>query len=153
MNRWALGSPWATMSQIFPCSDSTWQSTAVVLVTHGNAGLDMVQAAESFLQLSIPRLVSIGVEPKDSPSDVDHKIDLALQKLRVLDPKQVLFLVDLVGSTPARLCCGHCDEKGHVVTGVNLPMLLKLATTDRSKSAVVLAKELVTTGARSIHQE
>lgn len=141
------------MSHMFPCSDSNPQSTAVVLVTHGDAGRDMIQAAESFLQLSIPCLVSVGVEPKDTPSDVDRKIDLALQKLHVLDRKQVLFLVDLVGSTPARLCCGHCDEKGHVVTGVNLPMLLKLATTDRSKSAVVLAQELVATGARSIHQE
>lgn len=127
--------------------------TVVVIVTHGKAGEDMLLAAESFLKLSIPAIVSVGVEPKDTPTDVDRKIDVALQKLHVIDPKEVLFLVDLIGSTPARLCCGHCSEKGHVVTGVNLPMLIKLATSDRRRSAVLLARELVATGSRSIHQE
>ncbi len=127
--------------------------TAVVLVTHGKAGADMVEAAQSFLHMKIPGLATVGVEPQDTSEAIDKKIDEALKSLLVSDREDVLFLVDLVGSTPARLCCHKCSEQGHVVTGVNMPMLIKLATVDRQRGPVALGDDLVATGTKSIHHE
>jgi mannose/fructose-specific phosphotransferase system component IIA len=126
--------------------------TAVVIVTHGNAGADMVLAAQSFLRVQIPQVAAVGVEPADDQVRVDAKIDRAVEVLGAMDDDDILFLVDLVGSTPARLCCRRCGG-GHVVTGVNMPMLLKLATADRSRGAVALGDERVATGTKSIHHE
>src|SRR5436305_1444517 len=106
--------------------------TAVVVVTHGRAGADMLDAAQQILHIQLPLVVAVGINVEDGISIVDSKINQAVEALGVKSWEDVLFLVDLVGSTPARLCCGKCVDKGHVVTGLNMPMLVKLATADRS---------------------
>ena len=127
--------------------------TAVVVVTHGRAGADMLDAAQQYLHLQLPLVAAVGVNIEDDHSVVDDKICQAVKGLGVRSWEDVLFLVDLVGSTPARLCCGKCSDKGHVVTGLNMPMLLKLATIDRSRSPAALGSDLVATGTKSIHAE
>ncbi len=130
------------------------QLTAVVIVTHGQAGADMVDAAQKFLHMELPKVATVGVAPEDDLRGVDEKISQAVFDLGLATCDDVLFLVDLIGSTPAQLCCRKCTGKGsHVVTGLNMPMLLKLATADRSRGAESLGNELVTTGTRSIHYE
>lgn len=128
--------------------------TAVVIVTHGRAGADMVDAAQSFLHMKFPMIATVGVNPEDDRVVVDSKISQAVGDLGLGTCEDVLFLVDLVGSTPAQLCCRKCDgQRGHVVTGVNMPMLLKLATADRSRGPEALGTDLVATGTKSIHCE
>lgn len=128
--------------------------TAVVVVTHGQAGADMILAAQAFLHMVIPRLTSVGIDPDDDRALVDKKIDQAIDAVGGLPTTDdVLFLVDLVGSTPARLCCKKCGGHAHVVTGLNMPMLVKLATADRSRGATALGGDLVATGTKSIHCE
>lgn len=126
--------------------------TAVVLVTHGRAGADMIDAAEAVLRVRIPLLSAVGIEPGEDLQRVNQKIDDAVQAIPV-PWEEVLFLVDLIGSTPARLCCHKCGGRGHMVTGVNMPMLLKLATVDRTRGAAALGNDLVATGTKSIHYE
>ena len=126
--------------------------TAVVVVTHGRAGADMIEAAQQFLHMDLPLVAAVGISCEDDRSVVDSKINQAVEALGV-ESRDVLFLVDLVGSTPARLCCGKCTDKGHVVTGLNMPMLVKLATADRSHRPADLGSELIATGTKSIHAE
>ena len=64
---------------------------------------------------------------------------------------EVLFLADLEGSTPYNLCCKRCGGQSVVLSGMNLPMLLKLATANRKNGALTLAEELRATGLKSIH--
>ena len=127
--------------------------TAVVVVTHGRAGADMLDAAQQILHVQLPRVTAVGISAEDDRSAVDSKICQAVQELGVDSWEDVLFLVDLVGSTPARLCCGKCVDKGHVVTGLNMPMLVKLATADRSRRPAALGSDLIATGTKSIHAE
>lgn len=130
------------------------QQTAVVIVTHGRAGADMVDAAQKFLHMQLPLITAIGINPEDDQGAVDDKITNAVHELGLGSCKDVLFLVDLVGSTPARLCCRKSNnEHGHVVTGLNMPMLVKLATADRTRGPAALGDELVRTGTKSIHCE
>jgi mannose/fructose-specific phosphotransferase system component IIA len=72
---------------------------------------------------------------------------------QVDDGAGVLLMVDIYGSTPYHVAMAMLDgtAAGEVVCGVNLPMLLKLATLDRSRlSPAEMAQELCEVGRRSI---
>jgi PTS system mannose-specific IIA component len=56
----------------------------------------------------------------------------------------VLVLTDMFGGTPANLALTFLDEKLEVITGVNLPMILKLATARADGLQLRPAAELVT---------
>ena len=56
----------------------------------------------------------------------------------------VLVLTDMFGGTPANLALTFLDDKLEVVTGVNLPMILKLATARAESLGLHAAAELVT---------
>jgi PTS system mannose-specific IIB component len=120
--------------------------TGVVIVTHGNAATCMVEAAERVVgKLNVNTIaVRIG-EPR---SETESHIEEAVAKL---DTDEVLFLTDLEGSTPFNLCCRKCGGSSVVLSGMNLPMLFKLATADRGHGALILAEELKATGLKSIH--
>lgn len=118
----------------------------VVVVSHGGAAHAMVDAAERVLgKLNIyPISVEIG-EPKQV---TEQKLAAACE---AITEEEILFLVDLEGSTPFNVCAKRCAERSTVLSGVNMAMLFKLATVDRSIGAQALAEELRVTGLKSIH--
>jgi mannose/fructose-specific phosphotransferase system component IIA len=120
--------------------------TGVVVITHGNAATCMVEAAERVVgQLNV-RTISVRIgEPR---SETESHIEMVVGELAT---DEVLFLTDLEGSTPYNLCCKKCGGKSVVLSGMNLPMLFKLATADRLHGALLLAEELRATGLKSIH--
>ena len=79
---------------------ATAGDVGVVVVTHGTAGQEMVAAAERMVgALRDVRIVRMETgEPRDA---LEQRLDDAVHQLAA---GEVLFLVDLVGSTPARLC-------------------------------------------------
>jgi mannose/fructose-specific phosphotransferase system component IIA len=121
-------------------------NTGVVVVTHGDAAVSMVEAVERVVGRLDVQTVTVRVgEPRGETEDrLEHAVE-------ALAADEVLFLVDLEGSTPFNLCCRRCGGNSVVLTGMNLPMLFKLATVDRHRSAVDLAEELKATGMKSIH--
>jgi mannose/fructose-specific phosphotransferase system component IIA len=117
----------------------------ILVVSHGDACYAMVEAAERVVG-------SLGVSPVavrigESRAETAKRIEAACQAI-VAD--EILFLVDLEGSTPFNLCCGRRGSSV-ILSGMNLPMLFKLATADRTHGAAVLAEELSATGRKSIH--
>jgi len=120
--------------------------TGVVVVTHGEAALSMVDAAERMVGKLDVRTVAVA--PSEPRAQIESRLEQAVEALATTD---VLFLVDLEGSTPFNLCCRRCGGSSVVLSGMNLPMLFKLATADRSHGAAALAEELRATGVKSIH--
>ena len=118
----------------------------MLVVTHGAAGASLVETAERVTGPLAP-IGAVGVGPAEEPTAFQHRIE---EQVRRLGTDEVLFLVDLAGSTPANLCQRFCGHGGVLVTGVNLAMLFKLATADRSHGARALAEELLRTGLKSI---
>ncbi len=116
-------------------------NTPVILITHGDAGRAMVAAVEQFV--GPVDVIVAEIEVTSGKSTMTTAIEGISDRLT---GQPALFLVDLDGSTPCRLC----QEHGVVVTGVNLPMLMKLATCDRTLSPAELARQLAQTGQRSI---
>ncbi|WP_320170108.1 PTS sugar transporter subunit IIA [Maridesulfovibrio sp.] len=119
----------------------------IVLVTHGNFGKSLVDAAELI------------VGPQDYVSsvsvDVSQGIDAAMDFLKktvaeVSNGVGVLVLTDMFGGTPTNLSLSMLQgEKIEVVTGVSLPMLLK-ALQKRNESLQTLADEVSKAGVKGI---
>ena len=119
-------------------------NTGIVIVTHGDAAISMVEAVERVVGSLGVQTVTVRVgEPR---GETELRLSAAVA---LLHTDEVLFLVDLEGSTPFNLCCSKMN--GVVLTGMNLPMLFKLATANRQRSAAELAEELRATGLKSIH--
>ena len=118
----------------------------VVVITHGNACEDMVDAVERVVGKLNVHTISVPIgEPR---GETESHIERVVEELRA---DEVLFLTDLEGSTPYNLCCKRCGGKSVVLSGMNLPMLMKLATANRADGALPLAEELRATGLKSIH--
>jgi len=119
--------------------------TGVVVITHGNAAEDMVAAAERVVGKLGVRTISVPIG--ESRNVTESHIETVVTELHA---DEYVFMTDLEGSTPYNLCCKRCGGKSVVLSGMNLPMLFKLATADRQHGALTLAEELRATGLKSI---
>lgn len=121
----------------------------VVVVTHGPSAEDLVASAAR-LAGPLEAVRAVCVAATDAVERIAERV--AWEAEQVDGGAGVLFLVDLPGSTPANVCLGEAAGRpGSVVLfGVNLPMLLKLETADRTCPPQVLAEQLETTAVRSI---
>jgi mannose PTS system EIIA component len=97
----------------------------VVVVTHGQLAAELVNAAEAIVgDLANIAAVSIGWH-----DDVEHaREEIGAAIARVATEIGTLVLTDMFGGTPSNLSVTFLQPgRTEVVTGVNLPMLLKLA--------------------------
>jgi PTS system mannose-specific IIA component len=123
------------------------QRTGVLLVVNGDYGGALVDAAEVLVG-DLDVTVTM-VCPADPRASLERRILQAVE--RVDRGGGLLLLTDLCGSTPANICLAVAERPDcELVAGVNLPMLLKLSTSDRARSAQELAAELQGTGQRSM---
>ena len=120
----------------------------VVIVTHYRLGEEFLQA----LRLIIPEpppFRAVAIEPSQS---VDEMRDAIAEALRATDTGDgVLVLTDMFGGTPSNMSLSFHDEhQVEVVTGMNLPMLIKLATLRDEKPLDELAAFVKAYGQRNI---
>ena len=96
-----------------------------LVVTHGNLGQELVAAAEMIVgEILHIRAVSIGWhdDVNDAHDDIERRIS------EVENGKGVLILTDMFGGTPSNIALSfHNPGKVDIVTGVNLPMIIKIA--------------------------
>ena len=110
----------------------------VVVVTHGQLAVELVNAAEAIVgDMAHVQAVSIGWH--DDMEQARQEIGQAIA--RVATPAGTLVLTDMFGGTPSNLAVTFLvPDRGEVVTGVNLPMLLKLATLRRADTLREVAR-------------
>jgi PTS system mannose-specific IIA component len=119
----------------------------VVVATHGKLAEEMIRTAEAVVgDLRQVAPLSVVATSADMRSDLKAAIE------RVDQGEGVLLLTDLLGGSPTNLCVSFLnDRKVEVVTGVNLPMLLKLQSLRASgKPIAEIARALVEAGQRAI---
>ena len=97
----------------------------VLIISHENVGAALLDAAVNtlgFCPLSADNL------PIWGHCDPEAMLDLARKKVEALDTGDgVLILTDLYGSTPSNIACRLGQEtNANVITGVNLPMLIRV---------------------------
>jgi mannose PTS system EIIA component len=113
----------------------------LVIATHGHLGDEMVHTAEQIVG-ALSGIETCSIEPGASPEAIQDQLREAIT--RVDQGAGVIVLADLVGGTPCNLSLSLCRQRSlEVVTGVNLPMLLK-ANTLRMDDAMPL-EEMATT--------
>jgi PTS system mannose-specific IIA component len=123
-------------------------SVGVVIVTHYRLGHEFLQALRLIVP-EAPEFQAVAIEPDQSVEAMRRAIDAAL---RAADRGQgVLVLTDMFGGTPSNISLSFLeDRRVEVVTGVNLPMLIKLATLRGEKSLEELARFIKDYGQRNI---
>ena len=120
----------------------------VLIVSHYRLGEEMLQALRLIVPDS-PRFLAVGIEPKQTVDEMRSAIAEALDAADTGDG--VLILTDMFGGTPSNISLSFLKEhRVEVVTGVNLPMLIKLATLTEDKPVEELATFVKEYGQRNI---
>lgn len=120
----------------------------LVIVSHGELGAELIRVAEVIVgKVEGAEAVSIG-----SVVDVDTaRQEVGAAVKRVQGKEGVLILTDMFGGTPANLSLSFLDENNvEVLTGVNLPMVIKFANHRKDKSLKEIAALVQDGGAKSI---
>ena len=120
------------------------------MISHGHVANELVAAAEAVVgELSHVAAVSIGWH--DDVEIAKSEIERAINK--VSEGNGVLLLTDMFGGTPTNIAAMFLkDDEVEIVTGVNLPMVIKLASIDGEMSLRELAREVEDQGKESICQ-
>jgi PTS system mannose-specific IIA component len=112
----------------FPSKDSKEiLMIGVIVATHGEFGNFLLSTLKMILG-ETEGITSIALDAEDSMEAFQEKLEKALGKV---DPKDTgsMVLVDMLGGTPFNVALRLSQSrKLQVVTGVNLPMLIKIAS-------------------------
>ncbi len=122
---------------------------AGVIVTHGHLAGELLAAAEMIIgPISHIAAVSIGWH-----DDVDAARDEVQRAInRVSQGAGVLLLTDMFGGTPTNIASMFLEEGViEVVTGVNLPMVIKLATSTAEDPLAEIARKICDQGRQGIY--
>ena len=97
----------------------------VLITTHGNLGNELIKAAE-LIKGPLNDILPVSIDQTKDAEEIKKEIGNAIKKLD--KGRGVLILTDLFGGTPSNISLSFMKEgKVEVLTGVNLPMLLKLS--------------------------
>lgn len=104
----------------------------LVLVTHGNLAAEFRAALEHVVGPQ-ERLETISIGPDDDMEK--RRLDILAAVARVDTGDGVVLLTDMFGGTPSNLAISVMENANiEVIAGVNLPMLVKLASVRTEKS-------------------
>ena len=121
----------------------------IVIVTHSQLGDALIEAAGFILGNKPEATIAVSVDLKENAEKLRAKIASAVKKVR--NPQGVLILTDMFGGTPSNLSYSFLEEgKIEVISGVNLPILIKAASARQDKELGDLAVTLEAYGKRSI---
>ncbi len=124
----------------------------IVVVTHGRLAEELVNAARTIVG-EIPAIAAVSIGWTDDMTDARTAIEKALAEVGGGD---VLVLTDMFGGTPTNVSLPFLSPRVEIVTGVNLPMIIKLvslregdllevarAIRDQGKGAIYVASEIL----------
>jgi PTS system mannose-specific IIA component len=120
----------------------------VVVVTHGQLATELVNAAEMIVG-DLPKFTAVSIGWHDEVNDAREDIAQAIERVR--GEEGVLLLTDMFGGTPSNLAMTFLEkDRLEVITGVNLPMLIKLAGSRHSSDLLGVAKDMREHGRNAI---
>ena len=122
----------------------------VVIVTHCRLAEELISAARLVVGEELKQFHPVSIAPNEGSEEIREKIMAGIRK--VDEGQGVLILTDMYGGTPSNISLSFLEEKKiEVITGVNLPMLLKLATYQDGKDLEELAVFITNYGQRNIN--
>jgi mannose PTS system EIIA component len=120
----------------------------VVVITHGQLATELVNAAEMIVG-DLPQFTAVSIGWHEDVNDAREDIAQAIDRVR--GAEGVLLLTDMFGGTPSNLGMTFLEtDRVEVITGVNLPMLIKLAGLRSAPDLLGVAKEMREHGRNAI---
>ena len=124
----------------------------IVVVTHGRVAEELVNVARTIVG-GLPAVAAVSIGWSDDPAAAEAAIAGGLAES---GGGEALVLTDMFGGTPTNLSLPYLSEKVEIVTGVNLPMLIKAlslregalvevarAVREQGKGAIYVASEIL----------
>lgn len=122
---------------------------AGVIVTHGYLANELLAAAEMIVG-PVSHITSVSIGWHDDVDAARNEIERAIA--RVSEERGVLIMTDMFGGTPTNIASMFlADGQIEVVTGVNLPMVIKLASQTQNESLAEVAIRVRTEGREGIY--
>jgi PTS system mannose-specific IIA component len=127
----------------------------ILIVTHGRLAQELLETTKIIVGKSLEHVVPISVGWNDDMADVQKIISSTITKFDQGDG--VLILTDMFGGTPSNISLSFLSDKVEIITGINLPMLIKIMNvgdryklkelahliTDQGKKSIYLASEIL----------
>jgi PTS system mannose-specific IIA component len=121
-----------------------------VIISHGQIATELLAAAETVVG-DLEHIVAVSIGWHDDVESAQSEIDRAIKK--VSQGKGVLLLTDMFGGTPTNIATMFYQEgEVEIVTGVNLPMVIKLASQTKDIPMIQMADDVEKQGKEAIHQ-
>lgn len=113
-------------------NNTTNKLIGLVLVTHGNLALEFISAMQHVVGKQ-ENVAAVCIGPED---DMEMRRQEILDKVSEVDSGVgVIVLTDMFGGTPSNLAISIMDRANvEIIAGVNLPMLIKIATLRKEKN-------------------
>jgi PTS system mannose-specific IIA component len=120
-----------------------------IIVSHGKLAEEILNALTIILGEAL-NIEAISIGWYDDVEDSKKKINQSLK--RVNQKNGVVIFTDMFGGTPSNLSFSFLkDNRIEIITGVNLPMLIKFVSLQRSNNLKEVAKKVVEQGKKNIH--
>ena len=121
----------------------------VLVVTHCQLGDALLEAAAFILGEPPEAMAAVSIDLKEDADKLRNKIIDGIKKLKSEDG--VVILTDMFGGTPSNLSYSFLEEgRIEVISGVNLPILIRAATARKNLPLSELASNLEAFGKKSI---
>jgi len=120
-----------------------------LIVTHGNLAHELLNAARQ-IEADVAGIEAVPLEWSDTVDEAREKIAAALA--RVGHDRAVIIFTDMFGGTPSNISLSFLEQgRIEIVTGVNLPMIVKFATVKQeAKDVSTLAHVISEKGSKAI---
>jgi PTS system mannose-specific IIA component len=121
----------------------------VVLVTHPQLGEEFIRSAEMICG-KMPRVLTVSIDTRKEVEELRRGIAEAIKKVDEGDG--VLILTDMFGGTPSNMSLAFLQEdRVEVLTGLNLPMMIKLSNCREERRLKELARMVKEAGQKNIN--
>ena len=120
-----------------------------LIVTHGNLAHELLNAARQ-IETDVAGIEAVPLEWNDTVDEAREKIAAGLAKIG--DGRGVIIFTDMFGGTPSNISLSFLEQgRIEIVTGVNLPMIVKFANVkEEAKDVSTLAHVISEKGSKAI---
>ena len=122
----------------------------ILILTHGGLGQQFIDTARLIGLNSETSLFALSIDPGQPPELLREQVAQSIKKVN--RGNGVLILTDLFGGTPTNLSLSFLEDgKVEVVTGLNLPMIIKAVNSRNDSDLRTLAKLAAEAGKENIY--
>jgi len=112
-----------------------------LIVTHGNLAYELLKAAEK-IEADLIGIEAVPLEWTDTVDEAREKIRRALE--RIGHDRGAIIFTDMFGGTPSNISLSFLEEgRVEIVSGVNLPMIVKFASLQENAGDVSTLAHLI----------